>query len=211
MEYHESKKPSSVFSWLGFGISLAVFLIVCLGAFVLFFVDEGPRVVFDYMLMVLACGLIGTLGFIFSVVGLVIANKHDLPKWMSVSGIILCCLSVIAFFSDPLETFYHNEPHRVIIPESIQALEKSENMVVFVLDADGNVTCSCNDIYDDIEVMFSLRTSSDELELKAWIATNVADRQVVIYANKEVPYSQTEKLIELLNECGISKFSLQTE
>ncbi|MCM1071466.1 MAG: hypothetical protein NC210_09315 [[Clostridium] fimetarium] len=92
------KKPSSVISWLGFGISLGTLLMI-----ILFGILDSAS--YDYafiMLSLLLAMSVGLLGLIFSIIGIFIAIKKDTPRWMSVCGIIFCCLYLPAMILAPI-------------------------------------------------------------------------------------------------------------
>lgn len=95
------RKPSSVMSWLGFGISLALLCVIWIVNIVVFsHIEESDSDMFSlYMFLFLVGPFLGLLGFIFSIVGLVQASRNFTPKWMGVCGIIFCCLSVVSFLS----------------------------------------------------------------------------------------------------------------
>lgn len=90
-QVNNNKKPTSVISWLGFGLSLATFLILII-SIILVAISGEPALM---MLTVVCCSPLGFIGFVFSIIGLIIAIKNCTPKWMSVSGIIFCCLSLL--------------------------------------------------------------------------------------------------------------------
>ena len=95
------RKPSQVIAWLGFGLSLTVLVLIWV-VNALVFTHIGERdfpAAALYMLVILIGGFLGLMGLIFSIIGLVSANKHFSKKWPSVSGLIFCCLRDCLNFS----------------------------------------------------------------------------------------------------------------
>lgn len=93
------KKPSQVTAWLGFGISLGVLLVLWVVFAVLYIRKGDSDIVFLVLMLTFPIlGLLGLMGLVFSIVGLVTANKHYLPKAPSVWGIVFCCLSLLSLF-----------------------------------------------------------------------------------------------------------------
>lgn len=91
------KKPSQVIAWLGFGISLGVLLVFWAVLTVLYIRKGDSNVVFPVLMLTLPIlGLLGLMGLVFSIVGLVMANRHSLRKAPSVWGIVFCDLSLLS-------------------------------------------------------------------------------------------------------------------
>lgn len=90
------KKPSQVIAWLGFGISFGVLLVLWAVLTILYIRKGDSNVVFTVLLTLPILGLLGLMGLVFSIVGLVMANKHSLRKAPSVWGIVFCVLSLLS-------------------------------------------------------------------------------------------------------------------
>ena len=111
-----NKKPTSVFSWLGFGLSLGTLLIIVTACILTIVSDNDGGIL---MITFLGCFWIGILGLIFSIIGLIMAIRNCTPKWMSVSGIISCCLClfvpiIIALFASAMEPDKKAQPDQEI-------------------------------------------------------------------------------------------------
>lgn len=94
------RKPSSVLSWIGFGISAGVFLLIWFVYIALMAAGGGqaPLLTSVVMLLLLVGGFLGLIGLVFSIVGLIQAINNQTKKWMSVWGIVFFCLSVVSVF-----------------------------------------------------------------------------------------------------------------
>lgn len=90
------KRPSSVISWLGFGISLGTLLTIII--LTLLESSLTDDIYASTLLSILLMMTIGVLGLIFSIIGVFLAIKNSTPKWMSVCGIIFCCLYLPMLF-----------------------------------------------------------------------------------------------------------------
>ncbi len=95
------KKKTSVVSWLGFGISLAVLFLILVSSFAAASSNFG-NVESILMIVLMLFVPIGLLGLIFSIVGLFLAIKNDTPKWIGAWGIIFCCLCGPAIIVGPV-------------------------------------------------------------------------------------------------------------
>jgi uncharacterized integral membrane protein len=126
-QVNNNKKPTSVISWLGFGLSLATFLILVISLVIAVVFHNGSSS--NLIILAFFFGIpIGIIGFIFSIIGLVMAMKNNTPKWMSVSGIIFCCLSLLTpILIAMIGMMVSHEPDQTI--EEDQAVEKAINEV----------------------------------------------------------------------------------
>lgn len=121
MEYCARQKPTNVWSWLGFGISLTI--LICVWSLNLYLIDLGSqpsnfldplgfRIAGIITLTFIFGGIIALIGFIFSIIGLAIASRNDEPKKIGTLGIIFSLLFLPSVFA-PVFLINHSssKPH----------------------------------------------------------------------------------------------------
>ena len=216
----DNKQGTSVIAGLGLGISIFVLLFILLINLLLFNSQEA----FDfkvsiYMILLIVGGLLGLLGFIFSLVGLIMAIKHYTPKWIGTCGIVISCLSFVCFFTLPLlfTTSIVKEPTEVIVPPSI--LEKDDcdsNKVVIQINEAGSVTCYVGEYgvsslsHNDI----NLNDDNSKKQFTSWLKDNLENvddnTPITLVASSKTDYSDINLVMDWLQECGHSRFTLKT-
>jgi len=210
------KKPTSVFSWLGFGISLTVFVLIwAVNIFAI--TQEGKAAILPglYMVLFLAGGFLGFLGLVLSIVGLVMAIRNFTSKWMSVSGIILSCVSVISYIAVPMlaSTIVQKEPVKIQLPESVVEEKAFEPNVVLYASKDNLLTCYDNSNgEDDDPIIFDLSNPQFSDLFSTWIKQNGIDNQtpVAIKTDSETPYDNIILLLDEMQKNDMKKFKLMT-
>ena len=220
METNTINKPSQVMAWLGFGISLALFLLVW-GINAVIFCHLGdsnsansayPYAVL-YMMLIIIGSILGILGLVFSIIGLVSANKNGLKKLPGVLGISLCCASLLSVFAPILYTvlFIETEHVEVIVPPSNEDISSNED-VILSIERFGDVKCNKAD-GSSLANMSAISKCSFSRELKTWLQTNGYNENVsiVIKADTDVDYNYIANVIEALNDMGIKKFSIKSD
>ena len=216
MNSSSNKKGTSVISWLGLGISIFVFLLILLINLLLFNSQET----FDfkasiYMILFLAGGLLGLLGFIFSLAGLIMAIKNYSPKWIGVCGIVISCLSLVSYFAIPIfaTTSIVKEPTEVIVPSSILDEEDNSNAARIEINENGTITCSIEEnetIHSQLSVNLNDAHSKDQFT--SWVNENLDDNTpITIAASSNTDYSFVDPVMDWLHDCGHSRFTLKTD
>lgn len=144
------RRTSSAFSWLGFAFAIIVFLFVAFvdiltisamanGAIGDFDTDHALFIL--YAILIVVGGIFWLLALIFSVIGLVVAIKHFTPKWISITGIILCCVSLPAVFLPPF-IGWTAIPEPIILPTSPQPYSTPDKTDIrIVVNESGSLEC----------------------------------------------------------------------
>ncbi len=209
------RKPSQVIAWLGFGLSLTVLVLIWI-VNVLVFTHIGERdfpAAALYMSVILIGGFLGLMGLIFSIIGLVSANKHFDKKWTSVSGIIFCCLSLLSLFAPIIiaSTIKSN-------PTEVMQLEQNENPssnsgIILYITNMNRLKCFDNrNGIDNKPAVISMFSADKKHELQTWIQMGNIDKDAnfTIKADTDVEYSDVVIIIDILKELGITKFQLSS-
>lgn len=89
-----------IISWLGFGMALALFLLVWFVNLLVYNWTGCVRNPFPglYIILFFLGGFVGILSLIFSIIGLSMAVKRNSTKWIGATGIVLFVLSLFSFF-----------------------------------------------------------------------------------------------------------------
>ncbi|MCH5245711.1 MAG: biopolymer transporter ExbD [Muribaculaceae bacterium] len=217
MEMNTVNKPTQVMAWLGFGISAALFVLVWIvNMLVMTQLGESNNSSAGfaalYMLLILIGSILGILALVFSIVGLVTANKHGLKKLPGILGITLCCLSLISVLTPFIyAVLVEPEPVEVIVPPSEEETTEDVDVILSIgnygdvkcYKADGSNTANMNAL---IKYRFSR-------ELKTWLQTNgfSKDVSITIKADKDVDYSYVANVIDALNDLGINRFKILSD
>lgn len=209
------RKPSQVIAWLGFGLSLTVLVLIWI-VNVLVFTHIGERdfpAAALYMSVILIGGFLGLMGLIFSIIGLVSANKYFDKKWTSVSGIIFCCLSLLSLFAPIIiaSTIKSN-------PTEVMQLEQNENPssnsgIILYITNMNRLKCFDNrNGIDNKPAVISMFSADKKHELQTWIQMGNIDKDAnfTIKADTDVEYSDVVIIIDILKELGITKFQLSS-
>lgn len=220
------KKPSLVMSWLGFGLSSALFVLVWSVTIFLIYAMSQPGESHApqashagagfLMLMFLGCTLLGLTAMLFSIVGLFSADLNNLKKWPSVSGIILCIASPLSIFAPPLYAcMAPSEPIVVQTPPTVKAHDtaKTEGDILIEINFIGDFKLKDirpNSTTQDANI--DKYSHSKKRQIKTWMQMNglTTENTVVIRTDPDTDYSDVLEIIDLLNELGIKRFSMET-
>lgn len=214
---NNNKKGSSVISWLGFGISTFVLLLILFINLLLF----NSRDSFDfiasiYVILFFVGGLLGLLGFIFSIAGLIMAIKNYTPKWIGVCGIVISCISFVSFFAIPIiaNTSKEKEPTEVITPPSVlENTDGDTNQVVIQINDDKSVICY---IEEDSSSRLEMNMGDVQFQKQftSWLNDHLKsvdpNTPITIVSSSKLDYSYVNPVLDLLQESGHSRFSLNT-
>lgn len=221
MEIHPPiKRPSQVVAWLGFGISLALFILVwILNGFILYLVGQSNHDIAGlYMLMFMIGSILGILGLAFSIIGLITACRNALKKFPSVMGIVLCCASLISVFipffiaasikAEKEEISLQNNTDN---PNEEDGIIKNKTDIILYIHGLGDVKCSKSgdNNFDNLSAFSKYQFLR---EFKTWMQTNgyTKNASIVIKSDKNIDYQYIVNVIEVLNELGIKDYQVGT-
>lgn len=192
------KKPTSVISWIGFGLSLTVFIIIW-SAFISASHNSDPRANI-LMIAILVCMILGVMGFVFSLIGLILAIRNSTPTWIGVCGIVLCCASII---SPVAALFMIGSDDRNV--ENVASNGNYE--VVIRISRFGEISCE-NRTGGYNPVRFRSYRLCEEL--KSWMKMNDFDKSVSIgiYVSSNADYSEVLNVTECLTGLGYTNYKL---
>lgn len=211
-------KTATVFSWVGFGVSAGLFLLIWVANLLIVCSGGGSSngaangFAGLYMLAFLFGTLLGLLGMVFSIIGLVMSAKNRAPMWMSITGMVLSLLSLISFF---FPVIYHDiekaQTAEVLLPESAgQASEIAEDVTIQINDV-GRVRC-INNINANNSVIGNMGTYEYDFErqLGDWLKMNNVDSStgVVIRTSRNADYSDITKVFEALQANGVKRYRI---
>lgn len=208
------RKPSQVIAWLGFGLSLTVLVLIWVVKLV--FTHIGERdfpVAALYMLVILIGGFLGLMGLIFSIIGLVSANKHFDKKWPSVSGIIFCCLSLLSLFAPIIiDSTIKPKPIKVMQLEQHENPSSNSGIVLYITNMN-RLRCFDNrNGIDNKPAVISMFSADKKHELQTWMQMSNIDKDVniTIKIDTDVEYADIVDIIDILKDLGITKFQISS-
>ncbi len=209
-------------AWLGFGISLTVLILVwCVNALVFASIGgsghENRLITSLYMLLFLVGTVLGIIGFIFSIVGLVSANKNCLKKWPGVCGIIFCIAGILSVFAPVAVAGAIRDKTLTIEQAEAQEVEaqdpeaKTNEKVVIALDY-VNVYCYDNRNGKD-KAPAKMHTYRSELNrsLRTWLQMKRINKSepIVIVNSDDANYSDMVNVLESLNSLGYNNVRIK--
>lgn len=192
------KRPTSVISWIGFGLSLTVFIIIW-SAFISASHNSDPRANI-LMIAILVSMVLGVMGFVFSLIGLILAIRNNTPTWIGVCGIVLCCASIIS----PFAALYMNGSD----DRKVENVASNGNYeVVISISRIGEISCE-NKTGGYNPMIFSSYQLREEL--KSWMKMNGFDKNVSIgiYVSSNAEYSKVLNVTECLTGLGYTNYKL---
>ena len=220
MEMNNVNKPTQVMAWIGFGISTALFVLVWIVNMLVMTQLGGSNnsnagFVALYMLLIVLGCILGILALVFSIVGLVSANKRGLKKLPGVLGIILSCVSLISIFIPFIRAaLVAPEPLEVIVPpleeETSPYIEDVD--VILSIRTIGYVKCYKED-GSNIANMYAGNRFQFSRELKTWLQTNgfSKDVAIAIKVDKDADYRYVVDVIDALNDLEINRFKILSD
>lgn len=212
------RSTSQPIAWLGFGISLALFLltwvIICL---ILSHIgDSNFRFTGIFMMYFFIGSILGILGLVFSIKGLNAANRYALKKGPSIMGIIFICLTLISFFIPVIAAAVmkgeRNEKisHEQLEKTTTATTESAE--VILHIDMWGDVKCykagSKNSVKMNAHSSYSLKK-----ELNTWLKTNGYNKNVciLIKTDPEIEYHYVVNVLDTLNDLGLDNYTIEAD
>lgn len=213
-----ANKSSQVLAWLGFGFSLVLFLLVW-AVNILFICHVGRanmHFTSMYMLLLFFGSILGILSLIFSIVGLVNANKHALKKYPGILGIVFCFVSLLSFFAPLFISVILGAKERSkiidpVIQENYSKINIS-NEVILLVQKYGDVKCRKGDS-DQQTDMSALTELGFEKEMRVWLETNGFDENVSIEIkyDKDTDYKYIVNVVEALQHLRIKNYYIKLE
>ncbi len=210
-------KSTSVISWLGFGLATALFLLIWVVNILVFSYarETANPIGMLYVLVILLGGILGLLAMTFSIIGLVMAIKNSSPKWMGVTGIVLCVLSLFSFFVPMVcADLIKNKTVKVEVPESSSGAndDVAEDVTIQIYCL-GRVRC-VNNVNAKNSIVGNMSTLDFDFnrQLANWLKMNNVDSStgIIVNSTKNTDYSDILKVVDALNENGITKFRLSS-
>lgn len=224
-------RPSQTKSWLGFGFSLAAFLLVCLLLIIAFVrasqyaeaakhgaAVAGGGFMGGTMLVVLIVIPLLVLGLIFSVKGLNYSRSHALKKWPSVCGIVLSCLTLLSFFVPLIASAFSSPaPVEVQLPEnpastSVNSAEESYPNGLAVLYVDSYFELKCSYSKNGKKGSDANMTIDPGLkhQFETWMRVNdiSKDAEFRLSAAADAKYDNVVMVIDMLRDLGITNYAM---
>lgn len=178
-------KSTSVISWLGFGMATALFLLIWVVNILVFSYarETANPIGMLYVLVILLGGILGLLAMTFSIIGLVMAIKNSSPKWMGVTGIVLCVLSLFSFFVPMVcADLIKNKTVEVEVPESTSGAndDVAEDVTIQIYCL-GRVRC-VNNVNAKNSIVGNMSTLDFDFnrQLANWLKMNNVDSSTEI-------------------------------
>lgn len=182
--YTPERQPSQVVAWLGFGISLAVLIMIwCVNAFIFSHLgSDSVGIASLYMLLIMVGGLLWLFGIIFSIIGLINAIKSSILKWPSVCGIVFCCLSLVSLVAPLVYAGAKvREPTRVVASNYDEMESATEDGVVLYITSMKTLICYDNRNGEDINpANIRMRSRRKQHDLETWMQINNIDKDANI-------------------------------
>lgn len=207
-----TQKTTSVFSWLGFGMATALFLLICFVNILVFnrAGESNNPITALYMLLILG-SILGILSMAFSIIGLVMAVKNNTSKWIGVTGIVICILSLFSFFI-PI-TYASLIKSKTLKFETQNSKTAQDSKIVEDITIQiynfGRVRC-INNINPNGSIIGNLNTMDYDFakQFSNWLKMNNVNSStgIVVNSSKDADYSEITKVVEILQENGITNF-----
>lgn len=213
-------RTSSAFSWLGFALALVVFLFVAFvdiltisamanGAIGDFDTDHALFIL--YAILIVVGGIFWLLALIFCVIGLVVAIKHFTPKWISIIGIILCCVSLPAVFLPPF-IGWTAMPEPIILPPHPQTSSTPEKTDIRIVINESGIL-ECYDLTsegDSTSIAIDSGCANLATHISEWMQSRglTRDATVSIYVDPRAGYQSMVNVIDVMHLLSISRFSI---
>lgn len=214
------KKSTSAISWLGFGLSILVFIIIWIVNILLFNVrnDNSFKMGGVYVIEILVCGFIGFLALIFSSVGLYLAIKKQMPHRIAISGIVTCTLCILSFVVPPTcVELFERKAAQTEMPQSVIRSNEDNN------GKQANVTIQVfkygeirfiNNKDANNPVISNMNTSDHNFDKQVgeWLKLNNLDasNSFEVCTTNQAEFSDIDKLLDALRKNGITTFSLSS-
>lgn len=213
----KSKKSYSVISWLGFGMSIVLLLLIWIVNILVFKWANEPfsPIMSLFMLEILVGGLLGIFAISFSIIGLVLAIKNDTPKWIGTSGIVVCVLSLFSFFVPIFcAGMIKKETVKIELPNPASSNLETEIVddITIQIFAGGKVCFinnkdnDCNiDTIETKDLLFNKRMSN-------WLSENGVDHstRIIVKPSTDADYTDIIKVVDVLQVNGLSKFRISS-
>lgn len=215
----EIKKPNNTVSWLGFGFSLFVLILLWVTLLISALIIKNSTDTFSgdataLIMIFLMIGIpLGLAGLILSIVGLIKASNQGGKKWIGACGLIFTALTILSIFIPIVISACHTkEPTSEIIPAAVDTKSTGNNVVLLIdkhqLKCYDNREKQDNNPYQTrIEYTFQLK---DELDVWFTMHDITKEDTLKVEVTNDTDYTQVHDVLEALKRLGMSKFQLMT-
>ena len=215
----EIKKPNNIVSWLGFGFSLFVLILLWVTLLISALIIKNSTDTFSggasaLIMIFLMIGIpLGLAGLILSIVGLIKASNHGGKKWIGACGLVFTALSILSIFIPiVISACNAKEPTTVITPTAVDTKSTGKNVVLLIdkhqLKCYDNREKQDNNPYQTrIEYTFQLE---DELEVWFTMHDITKEDTLKVEVTNETDYTQVHDVLKALKRLGITNFQLMT-
>lgn len=218
----EIRKPNNIVSWLGFGFSLFVLILlwVTLITCALIFnnsTDTNSGDASLIMALFLMIGFpLGLAGLILSIVGLIKSSNKGGKKWIGTCGLVFTALSILSIFIPLIIAYSPDEPTMVTIPAAVETTntentESTEGNIVLLIDryqlkCYDNREKQDNNPYQTRIVAFKL---IEELEVWFTMHNITKEDTIKVEVTNDTDYTTVHDVLDALKASGM-EFQLTT-
>lgn len=214
------KKPTSAISWLGFGLSILVFIIIWIVNILLFNVkdDKSFEISSIYLIEIFVCGFLGFMALVFSSIGLYLAVKNQMPHRIAIFGIVTCALCILSFVVPPICVgLLERQPVQAETPESVllanETPDGQQADVTIQVFKYGEIRFINNkDANNPVIANMSTLDYNFDKQVGEWLKLNHLDasNSFEVCTTNQADFSDINKLLDALRKNGITKFSLSS-
>lgn len=215
----EIRKPNNIVSWLGFGFSLFVLILLWTTLIISVLIIKNSTDTYSggasaIIMIFLMIGIpLGLAGLILSIVGLINASNKGGKKWIGTCGLVFTALSILSIFIPLIiSACSTKEPTTVITPTAFDTKSKGNDVVLLIdshqLECYDNRQKQDNNPYQTrIEYTFQL-----ENELEVWFTMHKITKEdtIKVEVTNDTDYTQVHDVLEALKRLGMTKFQLMT-
>lgn len=206
-EFNEHRKPSSVYSRLGFGIAITTFILVLVEDILFSLSSNYENVTRVIVLGIMTTALFGGIAFIFSVVGLIVDNINNSSKRSGVWGIILVCLSLLISVAVPFAYRYYDLDIEMSTLRTSDSLVKSDDVMI-VIEKNGKIKCYDRRYNNDISPANMHAGPFLSEEIGVWLDLNDIEenQSIALKVEDNADFSDVTCVVEALQDNGIKNY-----
>jgi biopolymer transport protein ExbD len=213
------RRTSATLSWLGFGLSLFALITTAGTSAILIYGndDESARILL-IMLTLFIVFIIGSIGFVMSLIGIISAAKSGASRIIGVFGLCFFPLSIICLAAPRLITTEHDKAEiktEITHGGEINTddpLNETDARVIIEIDHLGTVKCRDNRLGNAATpAKFKTYSTSLKHELSVWFETNniSKDERIVITYHPDADYSNVVEIVDILKSMGRKYYKIQ--
>lgn len=208
------RKPNNMVSWLGFGFSLFVLILLWITLIIsaLIVNNTGTSSGGTYALLTIFCMIgfpLGLVGLVLSIVGVIKAANSGGKKWIGICGLVFTGLSLLSIFIPmAIGIMGTKESEQVVDTVSVG------NGVVLLVDGD-QLKCYDNREKQDynpyqtrVEYYFVI-----EDELEVWFSMHNIERDdsIKVYVSNGTDYTQAHEVLQALKNMRMTKYQVMSD